>query len=188
MPQRGPSGLLLPRVLGALLLRAETFAEVARDDRAGVQAGLVVLLGGVVEAAVYAAVHGLPAVHSSLIFLWMLAALIGWIFWSILLWLVGVRLFEHAADFTAVARAVAFAHAPTLVYGLGAVAGLTRWEGLIRALSLAWFSGTLLAATRGAFQVPLRRALAILLVAFVGRVAVELAPQGLRMVPGRTPP
>jgi hypothetical protein len=115
---------------------------------------------------------------------WILAAVIGWLLWSGILWVVGTRVFGHDAEFGAIARVVALAHATGLLYGAAALPGLTEWEGLVRLTTLLWFLGTLFVATRAVFAVPVRRALLIYLVALACRVVVEQAPTGLRMVPG----
>ena len=160
---------------GALLLRPATFREVAGDEFAGVQAGLLVVLVGIVEGTVQASVRGETALDTVQVLYSVVASLIGWVVWGGVVFLVGARLFEYALDFRRVLRAVAFAHSPMLVYGLAAVPPLTRWDGLVWAVSLLWFASALVACVRGVMEVPLGRALGITAVALAGREVVHQA-------------
>ena len=88
-------------------------------------------------------------------------ALHGWLVWSGILFAVGARLFEEPVEFCPLLRAVAFAHAPGIVYGLAAFPGLTEWAGLILLGSLLWFVAALVACVQGTMAVAPTRALAI---------------------------
>jgi hypothetical protein len=172
------SRLLLPRVVGALLLRPRTYQEVAQDRSAGLQAGLIIVIVGVIEAAVISSVHGDPVLDSERLFYSVLAALFGWIVWSGIVFVVGSRLFEHALDFRAILRAVAFAHAPAIPYGLAALPGLTEWAGLLLVASLLWFAAAMAACVQGAMEVSPGRSFAISGVALASH---EVLHQALRL-------
>jgi hypothetical protein len=152
---------LVPRVLGALALRPLTYQEIAADESAGIQAGLLVVVVGMIEASVLSSVHGEPALETGSILYCVAAALIGWLVWSGILFAVGARLFDEPVEFRPLLRAVAFAHAPGIVYGLAAFPGLTEWAGLILLGSLVWFVAALVACVQGAMAVAPTRALAI---------------------------
>jgi hypothetical protein len=169
--------LLLPRVAGALALRPQTYGEVAEDEAAGIQAGLLVVVVGILESSVLAAVHD-EALDMPSVLYGVLAALIGWIVWSAILFAVAARLFEEPIDFRPLLRAVAFAHAPGLVYGLAALPSLTGWAGLLLVVSLLWFVGALFACVRGAVAVGAGRAAAITASALF---AHEVLHQALRL-------
>jgi len=166
---------LLPRVAGALLLRPRTYREVGEDESAGIQAGLVIVLVGVIEATVLSTAHGAPALDSEQMIYSVLAALIGWLVWSAIVFAVGARLFGHPLDFRAVARAVAFTHAPALVYGIAAVSPFTEWRGLALIASLLWFAAALVACVEGLLQVTTSRALGITAAALVTHEALHQA-------------
>jgi hypothetical protein len=153
--------LLVTRVAGALALRPQTYRDVAADESAGIQAGLLVVLVGVIEASVSSSTHGEPALDTGTVLYCVAAALIGWLVWSGILLAVGGRLFEQPVEFRPLLRAVAFAHAPGIVYGVAAYPGLTAWAGLILVLSLLWFVAALAACVRGALEFAPSRALAI---------------------------
>ena len=150
----------MPRVAGALALRPQTYGEVAGDEGAGIQAGLLVVLVGMIEASVLETAHG-DTLDSFSALYGVLAALIGWVVWSGILFVVAARLFEEPVEFRPLLRAVAFAHAPSLVYGAAALPPLTEWAGLILLATLLWFVAALYACARGAVNVSPGRAAAI---------------------------
>lgn len=182
---RAPSRPLLPRVLSALRLRRETFDEVARDPRAGFQAGLLVIIVGVLEASVHSAVHHHAEVSFTLAAEGVLAALIGWFLWAAVLWVIGARSYGYDVPFSEAVRGVGFAHAPALFYGFGVIPGVTPWSGLLYASTLLWFAAAAVAATQGIFRVDLRRAGAIFLLALLAMLFLrEVIPYAFRLVPG----
>jgi hypothetical protein len=166
-------------VIGALLLRAETFRQVAEDESSGIQAGLLVAMAGIVEGSVLSSVHGETTLDATQLLYSTVAAVIGWVVWGGVVFVVGARLFEHPVAFRSLLRAVAFAHAPALIYGFAAIPALTTWAGLLLVLSLVWFAASLVACVQGALQVPLTRALAITAIALVTH---EVLHQALRLV------
>ena len=82
-------------MLGALALRPLTYQEIAADESAGIQAGLLVVVVGMIEASVLSSVHGETALETGSILYCVAAALIGWLVWSGILFAVGARLFVH---------------------------------------------------------------------------------------------
>ena len=150
----------MPRVAGALALRPQTYAEVAHDESAGFQAGLLVVLVGIIEASVLETAHG-DTLDSLSALYGVLAALIGWAVWSGILFVVAARLFDEPIELRPLLRAVAFAHAPSLVYGAAALPPLIGWTGLILVATLLWFVAALFACVRGAVGVSPARAAAI---------------------------
>ena len=170
--------LLFPRVVGALLLRPRTYREVAEDESAGIQAGLVIVLVGMIEATVLSTAHGEAALESEQIIYSVLAAVIGWLVWSGIVFVVAARLFDYPLHFRPVVRAVAFAHAPGLVYGLAAVTPLSEWRGLVLLGTLVWFAAGLVACVEGLLEVPTSRAAAVAATALVTH---EVVHQALRL-------
>ena len=173
------SRLLLPRVAGALLLRSPTYRAVARDEAASIQAGLVVVTTGVLEAAVRASVHGESAAESTALLYAVIAALIGWLVWVTIVFLIASRVFSVSVDFPSTARAIGFAHAPSLLYGLAALPGLVGWAGLVLVVTLAWFVAALAAAIAGLTDSPPGRTLAITGSALLAHEALH---QALRLI------
>ena len=173
------SRLLWPRVLGALLLRPPTYRAVAEDEAAAFQAGLVVVTAGMLEAVVRAAAHGDATVESTAVVYAVLAELIGWTVWSAIVLLVAKPVFGHETSFRAVSRAVGFAHAPSLLFGLAALPGVVDWAGLVLVLTLGWFVAALAAAVRGLTDAPPVRVAAITGSALLAHEALH---QALRLI------
>ncbi len=177
MPREGPA-LILPRLGGALVLRPDAYAAVARNTNAGLQCGIVVLVSAIFEAASSAALHGEAMLDAREILPAMIAAPIGWLIWGVIIWLVGVRALGHPAEFAAVMRVVGLAHAPGLILGIALFPGLAILTGTLYLVSLAWFVAALVAAASGALDVPPRRALVVVAIALA---AHETLRQGLRL-------
>ena len=184
MPGPTVSAPLVPRIFGALSLRQATFAGVAVDPGAGFQAGLLMILIGTLEAVAHAAGHELETIPAEMLITGIFSALIGWMMWSVIVWAVACRGFGHDGDLTAAVRVVAFAHAPALLYGFGALNVLAPWLGLIRLVTFAWFIAALFAAIRGWLGLTVRRAALLVVVVFAVWIFVEeVLPWAFRLVP-----
>ena len=170
--------LIVPRLGGALLLRPSAYAAVAADANAGLQCGIVVLVGAIFEAASSAALHGEAILEAREILPAMIAAPLGWFIWGGIVWLVGVRALGHSAEFAALMRAIGLAHAPGLILGIALLPGLAILTGTLYLVSLGWFVAALIAAASGALGVPPRRALLVVAIALA---AHETLRQGLRL-------
>jgi hypothetical protein len=173
------SRLLWPRVLGALLLRSSTYRAVAQDEAAALQAGLVVVTTGMLEAVVRASAHGDATVESTAVVYAVLAAMIGWMVWSAVVFAIATRVFTIELEFRSATRAVGFAHSPSLLFGLAALPGVVGWAGLVLVVTLAWFVAALAAAVRGMTDAPLGRAIAITASALLAHEALH---QTLRLL------
>ena len=135
---------ILSRMLGASLLRAETFEEVEADPKSLVQAGLVVALA-CAAIAVASEVQGLQAgVAGRRLALQVLVAgllpAVGWLFGSALAYMVGASFLrgpETATDYREVLRTTGFALSPGILrafawlspapLGLGIDLAATLW-------------------------------------------------------------
>lgn len=171
--------LLWNRLGGALLLRPERYSEIATDPAAGPQAGILVLCGSALEAASSAALHGEPMLGGGDLLVAELAALIGWALWAAIVYGVGVRVAGYRAEFSAVVRAIGFAHAPSLILAFGLIPGAALLVGTLHVTALVWFALALVAAVRGLFELPHARAL---LLAGGGMLAHEAIRQGFRFL------
>lgn len=153
------------RLLAALALKADLYEEVEHDPGALPQAAAVVALSGVATAVASLASFGAAGLLSGL-----LAAFFGWLVWTAIVWLVGVKLFDHRSDFGELARTLGFVAAPQLLYLLAAIP-FPVWQGLVALLVLGMTVVAFVRATRQALDVDTGRAL---LVAALGVVAYVL--------------
>jgi hypothetical protein len=175
--------LLLPRILGALLLRADVYAGIGRDPRATPQAAIVVFVVAVLEASATAAAHGETVLDGARLLIALVAGIVGWSVWTLLLHAVGVRGFSLPAETGAIARGVGLAHAPGLLLGFALVPGADLLTGTLYALSILWFGAALHAAVRGLFALPPARALGIVALALVAHEALRQAVRLARLAP-----
>lgn len=99
------------RLMAALRLESELYEEVEHDPHALGQAASVVALAGIASAFGALGTIGAPAILSGL-----LAAFLGWLLWTALVWAVGVQVFHHTSDFQELLRTLGFVSAPQLLY------------------------------------------------------------------------
>jgi hypothetical protein len=120
---------LIERMKGAALLETAIYEEVEADKTATGQAALVVVLASI-SAALGAFAIGMTGAFSSL-----LLALIGWLVWSGVTYLIGVHVFGGTADMGELLRTLGFAHAPGLLSILGI---LPLVGGAISSVLMLW--------------------------------------------------
>jgi len=96
------AGSLVERMTGAALLNVDTYEEVEHDQTATVQAAGVVALVAVAQAIGASGTAG--------------AALIGWLAWAGITYLVGAKVFGGEASWGEVMRTLGFAQAPGVLW------------------------------------------------------------------------
>ncbi|MEA2624245.1 MAG: hypothetical protein QOD06_290 [Candidatus Binatota bacterium] len=173
VPQSSVSALLLPRIVGALALRARTFAEVAADPAAGFQAAFIVLLAAVFEAAIDAAEHGQTAIDGGPLTIAVFAATIGWLVWTLLAY-GALRVLGPAVELGGLTRAIGFAHAPSLLFGLALLPGVRLLTGTLYIVTNLWFLAAVVQAIGGASSAPPRQVLRVAAIAMVAHVLLQV--------------
>jgi hypothetical protein len=154
----GEQRSLVDRMVGAALLDVETYEEVEHDTEATQQAATVVVL---VAACTALGAWGGPVTMISA----ALTALIGWLIWSGITYLIGTKLFEGEATWGELLRTIGFAQAP----GVLAVLGLVPLVGgMVRFALLFWLLAAGIVAIRQALDVSTGKAV---LTAVLGWVA-----------------
>jgi hypothetical protein len=103
------------RMKGAALLNSAIYEEVEADTTATGQAALVVVIASV-SAAIGASGIGLAGAFGSL-----LLAIIGWLVWAGVTYLIGVHVFGGTATWGELLRTLGFAHAPGVLSLLGII-------------------------------------------------------------------
>ncbi|MGE5179515.1 MAG: YIP1 family protein [Bacteroidota bacterium] len=106
------------RVIGAAMLRSDTYEEVEADHTANFQALGVVLLSAIAGGLSMANAGG-PAIAVGIV-----TALIGWVLWAGLTWLIGTKFLptpETKSDMGELLRTTGFAAAPGFIRVLGAI-------------------------------------------------------------------
>jgi len=141
---------LTTRMMGAAMLDVDTFEEVEHDSSATGQAAAVV---AIVAAAQALGAWGGPLAMGRA----AMAALLGWLAWSGVTYLIGTKLFKGQATWGEVMRAVGFAHAPGVLAVLGLVPLL---GGMVRFALLFWILAAGIIALRQALDITTGKAVA----------------------------
>jgi hypothetical protein len=111
------------RMKGAALLHIDTYEEVEADQTATGQAAGVVALVAIAQAIGGAGEGGFG------IFAGVLSALLGWLLWAGITYLIGAKLFGGIATWGELLRTIGFAQTPGVLHVLGIIPVL---GGIIR--------------------------------------------------------
>jgi hypothetical protein len=135
------------RVVGAMKLNAGTFQEVEHDPTAMGQA-----MGVIVLAAVASGVGAIWFTGISGLVLGVLQALVGYLIWAAVVWLVGTKVMPEPttkADFPETFRVLGFAAAPGLLSIIGVIPILGWFLAvLIGLVVLIWTIAAMVIAVR----------------------------------------
>lgn len=149
------------RLLAALQLDASVYEEVEHDRSALPQAAGVVALAAVATAFGAAGVVGVGGMLGGLI-----VAFVTWIVWTALVWLVGVKVFDHTSDFEELLRTLGFVAAPQILYLL-AIFPSALWQAIVGLVVLAMTVVAFVRAVRQALDVETGRAVLVAALAVV---------------------
>jgi hypothetical protein len=111
------------RMKGAALLHIDTYEEVEADHTATGQAAAVVALVAIAQAIGGAGEGGFG------IFAGVISALLGWLLWAGITYLIGAKLFGGTATWGELLRTIGFAQTPGVLHVLGLIPVL---GGIIR--------------------------------------------------------
>ena len=106
-------GSIVDRMIGAASLNVETFEEVEHDQNATGQAAIVVAMVAA-ATAIGASGGGLFAAAGA-----AASALVGWLVWAGVTYLVGDKVFEGTASWGELLRTLGFAQAPGVLWLFG---------------------------------------------------------------------
>jgi hypothetical protein len=137
---------LIGRMIRAARLDPRLYAEVEADVTATGQAASVVLL------AAFAGGINYPGAPFSILFVGLLAALLGWLLFAYVIYLIGAKLLPESgtkADFGALLRAMGFANAPGVLKLLGIVPEL---RVLVFFVAMVWVLVATVTAVRHALS------------------------------------
>lgn len=123
------AGTMLDRMKGAAMLNVDTYEEVEADTTATGQAAGVVIVAAVASAI------GAAGSGSSGMVVGLVGAVLGWLVWSGVTYVIGDKLFGGTATWGELLRTLGFAQAPGVLSILGILPGL---GGLIRFAVAIW--------------------------------------------------
>ncbi|MDT8436985.1 MAG: YIP1 family protein [Gemmatimonadota bacterium] len=154
---------LLDRMLGAAKLDVATYEEVEANVALTQQAGLVVLIVAVARG-IGSSGHGLGGIFAGVV-----AALLGWLLWAGLTYLIGDKLLGGTATWGELLRTLGYAQAPGVLAVLGVVGFLSGPVELVVSL---WLLATGIVAIRQALDFGTGKAI---LTAFLGWLVTTVA-------------
>jgi hypothetical protein len=138
------------RMKGAALLHIDTYEEVEADQTATRQAAGVVALVAIAQAIGGAEEGGFG------IFAGVISALLGWLLWAGITYLIGAKLFGGTATWGELLRTIGFAQTPGVLHVLGIIPVL---GGIIRFGVTIWVLITGIIAIRQALDISTGKAL-----------------------------
>jgi hypothetical protein len=144
-----PANNFLQRLLGAAALDTAIYEEVEADPRAGVQAGIVVVLSSVAAGI---GARGFDQTSAGNIAFFSILALMAWACWALLTFEIGTRLLpepETSADVGQLMRTIGFAATPGLIRVFGFIPGVTVPAFVVSSI---WMLLTMVVAVRQALD------------------------------------
>src|SRR5215203_5823413 len=132
---------IVDRMRGAALLDVATYEEVEHDNGATGQAAVVVIIVAVCSA-IGAVWRGGPS-----IIMGPVSAILGWLLWSAITYVIGDKLLGGTATWGELLRTLGFAQAPgvLMIFGIIPILG-----GMVRAVAAIWMLFTGIVAIRQA--------------------------------------
>jgi hypothetical protein len=158
---------------GAAFLNIDTYEEVEADQTATGQAAGVVALVAVAQAIGGASAGGSGILSGAI------SALLGWLLWAGITYLIGAKLFGGTATWGELLRTIGFAQTPGVLYVLGIIPVL---GGIIRFGVAMWVLIAGIIAIRQALDVSTGKAI---LTAVLGWLVIVLPLALLMAVAGR---
>ena len=164
------------RMIGAAKLDVATYEEVEHDRSATAQAAAVVILSSL-AAGIGALGQGFGI---QFLVITALAALVGWLIWAAIIWLIGTKMLpqqQTEADIAQLLRTMGFAAAPGLLRVFEIIPVIGAIIGFVVAI---WMLVTMVIAVRQALDYDNTwRAVGVCLVGWVIQVVILMVIGGL---------
>ena len=150
---------LIDKMIRAAKLDVQLYEEVEKDPNATKQALIIVILGGICSGIGSIGVLGAKGIISGLI-----TGIIGWFLWSLVIFLIGVKIFKHTSDLGELLRCLGFAFSPNVLSILGIIPII---GSLIRLILFVWILATFVVAVRQALDTDTGKAVLISVLGFL---------------------
>jgi hypothetical protein len=167
---------IIDRMRGAAMLDVATYEEVEADNAATGQAAVVVTLAAIASAIGAAGHEGVNIIGT------LIGALLSWVIWAGLTYVIGDKVFGGTATWGELLRTLGFAQAPRvlLVLGIIPVFGVLVWVAVA-----VWVLIAGIIAIRQALDFSTQKALLTALIGWVIVMVVSALLGGLgAMTPG----
>jgi hypothetical protein len=169
---------MIDRVVRVFRLDASVFREVADDQSAMTEAGIIVVavtflaaVGGALGLLIAKA--GFGAAVASFFYEWLVSGIIlGWVGWAVLTYFVGTALYKGKTDIPEMMRVLGYANAPRLLGVLGIIPCI-GWIAALAGWILSLIAGVF--AIREAMEFDTGPAVITVLISWVIALVVSLA-------------
>jgi hypothetical protein len=163
-------GSIVDRMIRAARLDPSLYEEVEADSTATKQAAVVVVV-----SSLAAGLGSLFGVGLGGLVLATAAALVGWVVWAVLIYVVGTKLLPEPttkADLGEILRVLGFASAPGIIRALGIIQSLS---GIVMLIAAVWMIAAMVVAVRQALDYQSTgRAVAVCLLGFAVQFVISL--------------
>jgi len=162
---------IVDRMKGAALLDVATYEEVEHDNDATGQAAVVVIIVAVCSA-LGAIWRGGPSIIAGPI-----SAVLGWLLWSAITYVIGDKLLGGTATWGELLRTIGFAQSPgvLMIFGIIPILG-----GIVRVVVALWLLVAGIIAIRQALDFSTGKAIVTALLGWVAMVALAFLTGGGR--------
>ena len=158
---------LTERMMGAARLDAATYEEVEHDGSATGQAAIVVIVVAIASAIGALGEGGMGPIGA------LVGALIGWVVWSGITYLIGDKLLGGTASWGELLRTLGFAQSPGVLYVLGIVPLL---GGFVRFVVGLWILVAGVIAIRQALDFSTGKAILTVVLGWVAMMVLAMIP------------
>jgi hypothetical protein len=162
---------IVDRMKGAALLDVATYEEVEHDNDATGQAAVVVIIVAVCSA-LGAIWRGGPSIIAGPI-----SAVLGWLLWSAITYVIGDKLLGGTATWGELLRTIGFAQSPgvLMIFGIIPILG-----GIVRVVVALWLLVAGIIAIRQALDFSTGKAIVTALLGWVAMIALAFLTGGGR--------
>ncbi|GIW47090.1 MAG: hypothetical protein KatS3mg078_0967 [Deltaproteobacteria bacterium] len=147
------------KILRALSLDTAFYEEIEKDTEATGEAFIVVVIGGVCSGIGLTGILGVRAAIAGLV-----SGVIGWFIWSLVIFLIGVKVFKHTSDLGELLRTLGFAYSPSVFALLGLI---PKVGTAIYTITTIWYLLAFIVAVRQSLDCETGRAIFISLMGFI---------------------
>jgi hypothetical protein len=160
---------IVDRMRGAAMLDVATYEEVEHDQEATGQAAVVVVIVAICTA-IGAIWRGGPS-----IIMGPVSAILGWLLWSAITYLIGAKLLGGVATWGELLRTIGFAQSPgvLMIFGIIPLLG-----GLVRIVVAVWLLIAGIIAIRQALDFSTGKAVITALLGWIAMVALAFLTGG----------
>ena len=162
---------IVDRMKGAAMLDVATYEEVEHDEQATGQAAVVVVIVAIC-AAIGAVWRGGPSIIAGPI-----SAILGWLLWSAVTYVIGAKLLGGVATWGELLRTIGFAQSPgvLMIFGIIPILG-----GLVRIVVMIWLLIAGIVAIRQALDFSTGKAVVTAVIGWVTLVLLTFLTGGGR--------